>query len=288
MGNTLIGYGNYIDTATLTNGSFFASLPLNNLRNHQLARIARTSSTALSATIIDIDIGIGQIVQVFSALNHNFTLQATYRLRGSNDPTFSTTVYDSGASFTPVWPAVFSTSSLEWESDNFWTGQYQASQIVGYPWHLNILIGMPLYLRYWRFEINDIGNPAGYVQLGRIFIGNAWSPSNGVPFGFSLGWEDPTTVQTSLSSSEYFDPKPPCRVARPTTQFMPTDEAFSNAFEIQRVSGIWKEIIYVHDVDDTVQAVRRRFPARLRTINPVVNPYPDFHDTAWEIKEITP
>lgn len=289
MGNTLIGYGNYIDNAALSNGSWLTSLPLSNLRNRQLARVARSSATTLAATKIDIDVGIGQIVQIFSALNHNFSLGATYRLRGSNDSTFTTTTYDSGSTFLPVWPTVFSVDSLEWESDNFWTGQYQLSQIQGYSWHLIVLIGMPAYVRYWRFEVNDVGNSAGYVQLGRIFIGNAWSPTNGgVAYGFSLGWEDPTTVQTSLSSSEYFDPKTPYRVAKPTTHFMPTDEAFSSAFEIQGSSGIWREIIYIHDINDTVQAIRRRFPGRLRTIDPIANPYPELHDTSWDIKEITP
>jgi hypothetical protein len=288
MGNSMIGFGNYVDAAILSNGSWITSLPLSNLQKRQLGRVARTSSTDPVASAIDLDIGLGNVVRIFAALNHNYSLGATYRLRGSNDPHFASADFDTGETFIPVWATVYSTDTLDWEADNFWTGQYKAADIAGYPWHLCILTGAPSYLRYWRFEISDAANPAGFIQLGRIFIGDAWQPDNGVDFGAAIGWEDPTTIQTSLSSSEYFDGKAPYRVAHITTHFMSTDEAYARAFEIQRRSGTWKELFFIMDVDDTLHAIRRSFPGRQRSIDPISIPYPDANETNWEIKESAP
>ncbi len=286
MGNTMIAYGNYVDSSVLSGGSWQGTLPLENLKNRQLGRLARTTGDDTGSTLFVANLGSPKVVQVLGILNHNLSSSAQYRIRGSDDSSFTTVAYDTG--WKQVWPSVYDLNSLEWESNNFWLGGYDTDEVAGYPWHLIELLTSTQNLQFWRFEFDDVNNPQGYVQIGRLFVGQAWQPASGIAFGCSIGWEDPTGIQVALSSAEYFDSKAPYRVAKITTHFMETDEAMGRAFEIIRQSGSWKEIIYVHDVDDTTHAVRRRFPGRIRTVDQIANPYPDAFETSWDIKELTP
>lgn len=288
MGTTaapLIGFDNLADGAVYWGGAWRGSLPLTNLADIQMSRLARSISTDLSSTWFATDVGVDEAVRVVAFLNHNIQFGGKYRLCGSNNQSFTTLGVDTG--WVQVWPSVYSVDQVEWEGDNFWWGTYKTRDVKGYPWHLIVLLDATVRLRYWRFEFDDQGNPDGFVQGGRLFAGDAWQPPY-VEYGPSIGWEDPSGLITALSGAEYADGKPPCRVARILTHFMSEDEMFSQPFEIQRRSGTWKEVIYIHDKDDVLHALRRRFPARLRILGPDENPYPDAWQTQWEFKERLP
>jgi hypothetical protein len=141
-------------------------------------------------------------------------------------------------------------------------------------------------VQYWRIELNDTTNLAGYVQAGRLFIGPAWQPTNNMSYSNSLAWETKTVVDEAISGAEYFDVRLPYRVAKVSFDWMATDEAMTNAFEITRRAGIDQEVMYIHDPDDTVHALRRRFLSRMRTLNPIENPYFNQNKQAFEFKEL--
>jgi hypothetical protein len=286
LGNPIIAYGNTADSAILSGGSWRQNLPLKNLTERTLGRLARTDSTDLNSTHFDIDNGIDHLVRVIALLNHNIDFAGSFRIRGSNDSSFIDVGFDSD--WTQVWPSVYPPDQVEWESDNFWFGTYKLDDVKGYPAHLIFLLDASLNYRYWRIELDDQGNSAGYLQFGRLFIADGWQPINGIDMNYNWVWEDPSTVTETLSGSEYFDGKNPYRVIRFTTHYMDENEAMSKAFEIQRRSGVWKEVLYIHDPDDTLHQIRRRFPGRLRTLGQNENPYPNAFQTAWELKEVLP
>lgn len=286
MGHAMIAFGNYAERATLSEGVWIETLPLTNLLTREMGRIARSLTAEPSATKFRADLGGREAVRVFAALNHNIGLGGDYRLTGSNDAGLATPDYDSG--WLPVWPAVYPFGTIEWGAPNFWERTLTRAEREGYPKHLIHLLPTTQRLRYWRLEISDAGNPDGFISAGRLFVADAWQPTNGVAFGSGIGWEDATTFQESLSGAEYADEKPPFRVVQLTTHFMGTDEALAAAFEIQRRAGTSKEVLYIADPDDTTHAIRRRFPGRLRTLSRIENPYPDLHQTSWEIREQIP
>jgi hypothetical protein len=286
VGPTLICYNNWADKTLFSEGSWRSTLPLSNLQNSELGRVTRSVSSDPAATQFKMDIGINRPSRAISLLNHNFSFSSQYRLRGTNREDFSQISVDTG--WRPVWPTVYPMEQRAWESDNFWFGTYTKDDVEGYPWHLIILLSATKWLRYWWVEIDDVSNVNGYVQLGRVFIGDAWQPQNGVAFGCELGWEDPTPITETLSGAEYPDARSPYRVAQLTTHFMDTDEAYGKAFEIKRKSGSYKEVLFIQDANDTLHQIRRRFIGRLRSLPPNQNPYPELHTTSWEIKEILP
>lgn len=282
----MMGFPNRVDDGSLSGGSWRAALPLVNLQTRPIAEVARSTNATNGSTKFDIDLGAAKRVQIVSLVNHNFSLDATWRLQGANVSDFSVLLYDSGATAQPVWPGVYPTLSLDWEAPNWWSGQYTDEEKEGYTAAATHVLSAKVYARYWRIQIFDTTNAAGYVQFGRVFIGPAWQPSVNMLRGSSIGWGTDTQTQKARSGTKYFDRRTPYRVTRFTLDWLDQDEAFGAAFEIQRQAGIDKEIFWIENPDDTLQALRRQYLGTLQQLNPLIYSNPEDHTTAFEIEEV--
>lgn len=283
MANCMLGFPNRIDAATLSGGVWAATLPRANLQNRILGKVARTADATLASTKFDMDLGAAKNIRVVSIHNHNCSLAALWRVRGASDAAFATVLHDSG--WVDVWPVVYSPASIDWEDDNWWSCKYTDEQRAGYTSMASQCLTANTLARYWRIEVDDTTNAAGYVQIGRVFIGPAWQPTYNMVYGAPLGWETKTAVQEALGGAEYFQRRTPYRVQQIKLDLMSIDEGLGNAFEIQRRAGIDAEVLWVFDPADTVHALRRRYLGRLRQLSAVEYPYPNVHSTAFEIKE---
>ena len=284
MSNCMIGFPNRIDAAALSNGSWLTTLPLANIANRIIRKVARTSDATNASTKLDIDIGTAKNIRIVSIINHNCSLAAHIRIRGASDSGFTTVLYDSG--WTLVWPVVYSSLNLEWEDDNWWGGQYTDEQRAGYTATFALPLASNVLARYWRIEIDDTTNAAGYIQIGRVFIGPAYQPTRNMDVGSGLGWETKTVAQEAIGGTEYFQHRTPYRVATVKFGMIDIDESLGNDFEIQRRAGLDAEVMWIHDPDDSYHALRRRFIGRFRTLSPILFPYVTANSTAFEIKEL--
>lgn len=191
--------------------------------------------------------------------------------------------FDSG--WLDVWPSVFSPDALEWEDNNWWTGKYTDEQRAGYTPGRTLVLPDSVLARFWRIELLDPTNPAGFVELGRVFIGPAWQPSANMSRGASLAWETRTSVQETDGGAEFFNVKTPVRVARFSLDWMTESEGMGRAFDLLRSAGINREVLWIHDPTDTEHALRRQFLGRFRQLNPIEFPYATVNRSAFEIKE---
>lgn len=288
--NCMIGFPNRIDTAALSGGSWLVARPLSKLLNRRLGDVARSTNLAATSTTFVIDLGKPTNIRVIDIRNHNLSLTGKYRIRASaaappaNPATAATYSYDSG--WLDAWPVIYPIEALEWEDDNWWSGKYSDEQRAGYVAAATHVLAANKLARYWRIDFDDPLNSEGFLQVGRVFIGPAWQAQNNMSFGASIGWETTTEVQEAYSGSEYFDVKTPFRVARFALNWMTEDEGMSNAFELQRQAGVDKEVMWIHDPEDTTHALRRRFLGRLRQLSPVEFPYTNVTTNAFEIKEL--
>lgn len=283
MSNCMIGFPNCTDAATLSGGSWLAALPLSNLKNRIIGKVARSSTDATADTKLDIDLAAEKNIRVLSLTNHNCSLDARFRIRGSAVSNFATSVYDSG--WGDVWPVVYGPDDLDWEDNTWWVGKYTDEQRAGYTAALIHILPANTLARYWRIEIDDTTNAAGYVQVGRLFIGPAWQPTLNMSYGASVGWETDTEVQKALGGAEYFQRRTPYRVQKLVLGAMDGNEAMTRAFELQRRAGIDQEVLWIFDPSDTMHALRRRWLGRLRRLDPIEYPYCNTNKTAFEIKE---
>jgi hypothetical protein len=255
MSNLILGYNNLIDAAALSGGSWNAALPLANLKSRYLAKVAR--STTLYA-VVDIDLGSAKAVQAFGAIRTNISASgASYRLRGSTVSNFASSVYDSGAL-----------------SANAQTPDL----IVGLP--------SPVTARYWRFEVSDPTNAAGYIQIGRLFIGPALAPVDNYSKGAELGYQSRTGVQQSLGGVDHFDRRPGRRLFQFSLDWLTQAEAFNQALELQRLCDIHGEVLLIRDPADTTYNQQRHFLGRLQQLTPIKAPYLTLHQAGFEVLEI--
>lgn len=284
MANCMMGFPNNIDLATLSGGSYAASLPLNNLLTRKLQQVARSSNLTLANTQFVIDQGMLRNVRALAIVNHNFSVFAKYRIVGTNDGTFATLAYDGG--WKDVWPLAYPYGTLEWEDPNWWGGRYSPEQAEGYMTTLVHILPQNSLYRYWRVEVDDTTNGDGFVQFGRVFLGPVWQPDINMSYGASIAWETDTEVQKAQGGAEYFTEKTPYRTMKYKFEHITKDQALAHAMEIQRRAGISKEVLFIMDPDDTTHSLRTQFLGRLRALSPIEFPYYNTNSTAFEIKEL--
>lgn len=86
MSRTLFGWPLYSDVGVtyspvLSGGSWLTALPLSNLQNRELAKVARSSNDDLTSTIIKADLGVARAVRVVAGVKHNLSSAAKVRGR---------------------------------------------------------------------------------------------------------------------------------------------------------------------------------------------------------------
>lgn len=293
MANVLIAHPNIADGGALSGGAW--QVPLTNLQDRRLSRIARSTTAAKADTQFTLDLGDAKLFSVVAVVRHNLSTTAIWRLRVASDPAFSSPVYDSrldlpsGASPTLpfAWPTIYPVGMLEWEDDNFWSGTVSEEERREYPSILMIVLPRLTAGRYIRINIEDESNPDGYVELGRMFVARAWRPQYNASAGATTGWESDTTVQRAMSSTPYFDRKAGRRVTRFELSALSTDEAMTRVFELQRRAGLDGEILLVWNQDDLLNRLRRSYLGRLRQLSPIAQAFINLHSTAFEIEELT-
>lgn len=288
----LIGFPNRIDDAvSISGGNWSAGLPLGNLQNRLLSSVARSASADPADTQFVIDFGRPHRLRILAFIAHNMSLTARMVIEASEDSDFASTFYSTTVDvWTGMLTAEWNIDELEWENDNFWTGTYSAEDIAGFTAVSTHILPSPLAARYWRISIEDEGNDAGYVQIGRVFAGPTWQPRINYAWGAGLGYEIGTTVETALGGAEFFDRKEPVRVFRFTLEHMRDEEGYGRALELVRRAGIHGEVFIVPDPTDAFQGLRRNFMGRIRQPSPLEQVTwangGSAHSMAFEIKEL--
>src|ERR1041385_3892616 len=211
----LVGFPNRIRDAVLTGGAFVEALPLENLKDRALARVARTIDTASSSTWFLMDLARQRSIRVLAIVKHNMSFSARLRIRASDDQTFATTRLDQ---IFDAWPAAnsdWNIDELEWENDNYWIGSFSQEDVEGQTPIFSVVFPEVVQARYWRIDIMDNLNSAGFIDLGRVFLGDGFlMPKSNFNNGASFGYEDDTGIETAISGAEFFDPREPLRVVR--------------------------------------------------------------------------
>lgn len=267
MATILLSYNNRSDVATLSGGSWLASLPLTNLQDRRLGKVARSSNALTTSTTFDIDLGASATypIGVYALVAHNLSASATVRIRASGDPTFATSLYDSGT--VSAWPAgLIPTSLLEWENSNFWLGTISDQARAGFRSPYVCINTARTLARYHRVSISDTTNTDGYCQLGRLFLADIWSPTYNYQSGASLGWSDPTVIDTSVGGTRYYDQRNRYRTFTFRLGWVTQTEAYTQAMEMQRLVGMSGEVLVIPDSADATNGLRRNFLGRMSSL----------------------
>lgn len=284
MAHLIVAYPNRADEATLSGGDW-PSLTLANLQTRLLSTVARSADLDLASTQFDVDLGRDRRVRLLVLVNHNITLEdSLIRIRGSDAADMSDPSYDSG--WIDVWPVVYEIDQVEWEDDNWWSLKYLPEEVEGFTHSFVHILPDTVAARYWRIEIDDASNDAGYVQIGRLFIAGQWEPSKNFKFGASLEWVTDSRVTTSRGGVDYVDRRAPYRLFRFAIDLLDYDEAQQRALELMRRAGIDAEVFVVPDPDDSLNMIRRAFLGRMRELQPLTHTHYRRASVSFAVKEL--
>lgn len=276
---------NYIDEAALSGGDWEPGLPRENLQNGVFAVRARSvdllpDSTAMTAAFPRI-----RPVGAVALAAHNLSADAQWRVRIYADAAAAELIYDSGA--LPVWPALYQSTDLEWEYDNFWLGtlgEEDRKEFTALTYHVHeVQIGHAV-----RVDIDDSANADGYVEIGRVLIANVWQPKYNAAYGIQYGHVIDTQFETAgdPQRTEYADPVLPKRTVQASLEHLDEGEAVQSMLGLQRDLGVRRELLYLPELTASPATWRRAFIARLKEPDPIANPYYATYTHSLSLQEI--
>lgn len=248
MGSTLLAYPDLTRDAatTLSGGSWSAGLPLANLKDRVIKKVARSTNDDAASTQWVSDMGAAVDTKILALLGHNISLAGTIRVRAYSDSGLTTMVHDTGILY--AWPQTFG-----------------AAELATYPNHWVLPLAAIVTAQYWKWEIVDTANAAGYVEVGRAWMGPVWSPTIGAGYGAELGYEARATVTESLGGVLWSDGKLPRRATTITFPSLDDESERDTAMIFQKTIGNSGEVLYVESTShDAKRLLLYAFPATVR------------------------
>lgn len=282
-------YPNYTgrQDCVLAGGNWLESLPLVNLKNRVIQKRGRTVDTSMVSTKFSISLGEAKPVLCIALAGHNFSGDARLRISIYDDADKSVTYYQSP--WVDAWPAL-DQASLQWEDNNFWTGEMSPEERQSYvPLFTHFIDAgtvVPL-TKYITVEIDDQANPDGFVQIGRLFFSDVWQPTRNASLGLAFKYNSTTEIESTIDNTEYFDVRKSRRSVSFTLDRMPVDDAYGRLFKLQRLVGTHGEVLFAYTPKDTLYAYERKFLGRLQELDPISEPYVDRrHQSAINLIEL--
>jgi len=249
MSNMVIGWPIHSDDGTLAGGSWETALPVTNLQDERVAKVARSSDATTASTVIDVDLGSAQPIFVLALVGHNLSDSADIQVRGDDSTAFGSPDYNTGT----VGAIVTAAQALDW-GDLTRTWVHVCSAVAT--------------ARYWRVNIYDTGNSDGYVQAGRVVIAQGWQPTINMDYGAQFGVQTYTQEVLSDGGAAFYAERRNRRTVECAIQDLPEAEALDSWYHFQRRVDTHGQFMFCYDGDDSYH-YERAFLATLREPRPI-------------------
>lgn len=279
----LITSSNWIDDATITAHTTEQSsslTPAENVQQMQLYKSYVANSSA--SAYMEFDFGSAKIVDTVAVISHNLDQSTgTIRVRVGNDNTFATTEYDSGT--VSAWPTVEEFGYLAW-GEFHWGGILSGDAVVDYTISFFKVLSQAVQARYMRI---DLANGDANIEIGRVFAGPSYRPTNSMKFGWDIRWVDDSKISKSLNGNTFVDERPRYRRLSFTLPALARGEAFHNLFNhLDRRRGVAKDIIVIPQPSDESTFITENIYGRMLNLNPIENRGPSYYDRTIQVEEL--
>lgn len=278
----IITYDCRSDRAVLSGGSWLSTLPLAHLQEVGISKPARSNGLGVEATRLDIALMQPESFRTFLLGPGNFSPRYRYRITAYADA-FVTPVHDSGW----VQPhGGLNSLDLVWSDPGFWFGIRDERDPERGLWLIHVF-DVAVRAQHWRLEIEDTGNPDGYVQAGRLFLGRSWEPSTGVALnGNGLSFQNAGLSSTALSGAQHAWRQINPRALAFGFDHLPQSEAFAEAYELSRIAGFDREVHVIPDLADRAHFHKRALFGRLTQMDPLALAHWRLAETGYTLEEI--
>jgi hypothetical protein len=279
MSNSIFGFPLYEQATPLFTPSVFAAgnwstqLPMANVLDRRLSRIARTVDTIGGSATVKVDLGVARPVGLLALLSPNITKTSTPTVSfvGASDSLFASIVYNSGS--LQAWP----------------TG-VTAEDVIGPDgtpmnvWSVNVP-ATPQSARYWQIQLVDTGNADGHNDVARVIIAGAYRPTRRISAGAKSSLENDTVRTETDGGATLYKARATRRVDTFSIANTPESEALTTIRRMQHRLGTSGPLFWVFDDADPYM-YERSFQGTLRQLGALE--YPDsmlYNTVGFEIVE---
>ena len=260
------------DLGSYSQGAWSGSLPLDNMKNADLRRVARSTNALVASTRWRVDLGasVPRPVSAFALLGHNGTTAATWRVvvtSDADDSDASLRVLDTGVM--NLWQPTVVSGQLPWGVFP-WNGidptAYPGGSLA---FHISQTTAFGRYI--WVY-VSDPDNPASYFDAGRFLGGVAWQPRINMNYGASIRWVDNSEARRTLGGRRLVTSRPKFRQFEMAFDYLSKSEALGTAFEIGRTLGKGGDFLVITDPTEGGEfAYRRAIYAALSETSSIEN-----------------
>lgn len=139
--------------------------------------------------------------------------------------------------------------------------------------------------RWVRFDLADPGHPYGMLRAGRVVIANAWQSSRNFTPGRRTGWQDASPRVRTLGQETVPRVLPPSRVEEIEIPLLSATEVYTQAFELQRLRGSSKDILFIPDPDEST-LLHQQLIYGLMDVIPIVQTFWNRYAVRIRIEEL--
>lgn len=192
---------------------------------------------------------------MISLCAHNISASGTIRVRGFSDAGYTTVVTDTG-------------------TVNAWPVGFTAQNVSDYPKNWTFCFPAAIPAQYWKVEIIDTGNAAGYVEIGRCWFGNAtFTPATGVSYGMTNGYTSRDVIEESLGGVSWGEKRVPRRALVAKFDVLTTAEK-RQAIMLQKVLTETSEAFWISNaLASADDMLLEAFPCFLSKPSALTYPY---------------
>lgn len=279
----LITSTNWVDGATITDHTGEEDSTYTKAENVQEMQLSkRYVANNKFGAFMEFDFGAQKIIDTVAVIDHNARQSdGTVRIRLANVSDFSTTVYDS--TDLDAWPTIEVFGFIAW-GDFHWGGILSGEAAADYTISFFKVLSQAVQARYMKINVE---NADTNVEIGRVFAGPSYRPTNSMAFGWEISWVDDSIVTKSLNGNTFIDEKPRYRRLSFTLPALGRNEVFHNLFNhLDRRRGIAKDIIVIPNESDETTFITEAIYGRMLDLNPIENRAPAYYQRTVDIEEI--
>ena len=294
MKNMVIATPILSDAAVLTASSSPPSLPVSNLQNRHIKQVWR-SNDPLNTYVI-IDFGRPVRFNLVALLGHTgssrsharVTASATTGFLGEGDfdeEDFDPEDFDTGT-LSPFDSGELPFRSHQAGFDATWAASVPDEEYGAL--ETNHFIYMPDTPQEYRYLRIDIADPvSSYIDIGRLYVADAWQAQTNMDYGLSEYVIDPSRVNVTAAGRVSSKENAKRRAAAFRLSFASEAEMRDAAFDLEWQRGVTKDILFIPDPEAGGYLQKRTIYGRLASLEPTVSAYFKLYEKNFRIEEIT-
>jgi hypothetical protein len=183
--------------------------------------------------------GSPHFVNAMAVVRHTLSAVAQWRLEMFSDPAMTNSIYDSGElSALPV----KALGDLVLGVDALGSNIYE-----GWEFRHGTFWFAPVQAWAWRLTISDVGSD--HIDISRIIVGAAFSPTYNADYGLNLQWTDPSKQQRTEAGSLVTDKRAKYRRVDFNLSYMPPEDK-RTLLDLQRRMGLSADLFISIYPDD--------------------------------------